>query len=64
MAGSQGEQVAEISDREKQLRKQLVEKAKVDLERLSTGKIEKTQKFIKESGIMKLFDEFIVGKIP
>ena len=54
-----------ITEHEKQVRKNLVEKAKVDLERLSQmpGQIEKIKKMIKDSGIMKLFDEFIQGTI-
>ena len=54
-----------ITEHEKQVRKNLVEKAKFDLERLSQmpGQIEKIKKMIKDSGIMKLFDEFIQGTI-
>ena len=60
------EQSTLISDQEKQHRKDLVEKAKLDLQRLSAipGQIDKTDKLIKETGILKLFDEFIQGTIP
>jgi hypothetical protein len=44
------------------MRKSLVEKAKIDLERLST--MPEKQKMIKESGILKLFEDFIAGSIP
>ena len=43
------------------MRKSLVEKAKNDLERLST--MPEKKKMIQESGIMKLFEDFIAGLI-
>lgn len=44
----------------------LVEKAKMDIERFLelSGQIDKTDKLIKETNIMKHFDDFIQGTIP
>ena len=55
-----------MSDHERQMRRSLVEQAKIDLEKLTKmpDKMETTQKLIKDSRIMQLYDEFIGGAIP
>lgn len=63
---SQPTSTSSVEDQEKQKRIKLVEKAKMDIERFLqlSGQNENTDKLIRETNIMKHFDDFILGSLP